>query len=180
MRRVIEDCLQLDANRLSREGWFNGYRTGTLRWPTGDSIGAEYENLYLNLKYEMSGRPHWQAIRIEHGPCLPGRHRYYFRCPQCDTRRYRLPLGEQGFLCRECYRLPYFLQQAGEDDKLFHRYHMLEARLADPMTRRGRGRLLHRLEAAEEAIDRRGMEKFGVRYAELLQAPPTCEDYGAP
>lgn len=167
MRRTAEDCLPLDANRLAKEGWFNdcAHPAGLITWSNGDRIGLHYRHETLHLNYILNGKPISQAIDVQRVPCHLGGVRYYFTCPGCQNRRYKLRSGRDGFYCRHCYRLPYYSQQCGDLDRLIHNKHKVDAKLTDKsraaMRITTRMKLISRLFELEEKIDQEFVRRLG-------------------
>ena len=161
-KRQVEDCLPLDANRLARQGWFAGSYRGPVTWTDGSTITLAYSQGQLTLSYRLNGEPMQQAIEVIEAPCHFGGNRFYFRCPACHKRRYKLRSGPQGFYCRHCYALPYYSQECGDLDGLIHQKHKIEAKLGKPMRTTTRMKVINRLCALDDEIDRAMINRFGA------------------
>ena len=165
MRKVVDDCLALDANKLAKMGIFReGSRSG-VKWKNGSSIGLDYADGTLTLHYALNGEHNDQTVRVTAAPCHFGGKRYYMHCPCCTKRRYKLHLANDGFYCRECYRLPYYSQQCGFLDGLIHKMHKVEAKLLDIDRPRMRTytqmRLINRHNELEDEIDNAIIQRYG-------------------
>ena len=166
MQTTVEDCLALDTNRLARGGWFRGLTSGNITWTNGSQISLSYRQPHLHLSYTRNGEPMRQTIHVEAAPCNFGGWRYYFTCPGCQNRRYKLRLGGNGFYCRHCYQLPYYSQQCGDLDGLIHQKHKVEAKLESSegprMRTTTRMKLIGQLCAMDDQIDRAMVARFGA------------------
>ena len=104
-------------------------------------------------------------MRVNKASCHFGGFRYYFHCPKCNSRRYKLHLAHSGFYCRECYRLLYYSQECGYLDGLIRKIHKLEARLENlPKNTRARTleELIARLEVAETRFAGAMVQRIGA------------------
>jgi hypothetical protein len=129
-KAVVEDCLQLDANRWMRQGLRDRVRmAGTWRWtyPGGRRFSVDYEvdtfdpeEPFAQLWYGWvwgSGEPEWADYRVDLTATWPhlGGLRWWFVCPllvdgvACRRRVGKLYLPPRGryFGCRHCHRLTY-------------------------------------------------------------------------
>jgi hypothetical protein len=120
-RRTVDDCLVLDAGRLSasgrlKPGWRGPYRClFSTAW--GDAalpIDLHTEAGYLYLAYELSpacGGATEEIIPIARQPRHLGGFQVYFLCPGdgstagCGRRVTKLYLARRYFLCRHCGHL---------------------------------------------------------------------------
>jgi hypothetical protein len=168
MQWVVEDCLYLNANQLAKNGWFrDGLQLGSLKWKTGANISLQYRGALkeLDLQYNLDGESHRQTIRISKTPCNFGGYRYYFHCPGCGARRYKLHLAHSGFYCRQCYSLPYYSQLCGGIEGITHRIHKIESKL-DNLPKHARDktvdRLVSQLEVAEKQWSVAMVSRFGA------------------
>lgn len=166
MQWVVEDCLILDSNRLAKSGWFRrGIESGKVTWDSGANVGVRYRGGNLELLYTLNGEPQRQSVPIERVLCRFGGHRHYFRCPGCQSRRYKLHCASSGFYCRACYRLPYYSQECGLIEGIAHKINKLESRLENlpkhARTRTVEG-LVDRLEVAERQWSGAMLDRFGA------------------
>ena len=163
MQRVVDDCVALNANRLAKMGLFAGDQVrASVKWESGANIGLLYRGGTLELLYSMEGEPNNQKVRITKAPCHFGGVRYYFHCPGCRERRYKLHLAGSGFYCRGCYRMPYYTQECGHMDGLMRKVHKLEAKLENkPMRTKTRMRVIEQLCAAEDRVNAAFINRFG-------------------
>lgn len=163
MRPVAENCLSLDTNTLAKAEVFQPGVSATMEWGDGSAATLAYREPHIHLSYAIRGSPMHQVIPVEAASCHFGGNRYYFSCPGCDKRRYKLRLGGNGFYCRQCYGLPYYSQQCGYMDGLIHQKYKLKAKLDRPGIRiQTRMRLIDKLCDKEEQIDRALIERFGA------------------
>ena len=84
----------------------NGQPTGTMRLIT------DFDNskpVKINLDYAMvdSGIKRNQDIYITALPCNYGGERYFFKCPDCDNKCYKVYMSATYFKCRQCHNLTY-------------------------------------------------------------------------
>jgi hypothetical protein len=129
-KRVVEDCLVLDANRLMRAGVLRAgrCRSDVLTWTDGDTgavlgaIGYAVDTTdpgdpWVRLSYTAG--PSDEPVEDRVGLCTTSPHlggvRWWFVCPgppgggPCGRRvgKLYLPPGERHFRCRHCHRLTY-------------------------------------------------------------------------
>jgi hypothetical protein len=138
-KMVVEDCLQLDANRWVREGLRDRVRmAGTWRWtyPGGRHFSVDYEvdtfdpeepfcQLWYAWARRPTGEPGWADYRVDLTATYPhlGGLRWWFVCPlvvggvACRRRvgKLYLPPRARYFGCRHCHRLTY--KSCQEHDK---------------------------------------------------------------
>jgi hypothetical protein len=142
---VVEDCLQLDAARWTREGILRaGVRqAGIWHWifASGRECSLSYElnsvnagDAWVRLDYSCSVPPPGQALAESYTVGLTttrppfGGLRWWFRCPldadggPCGrrVRTLYLPAGATLFGCRHCHELTYTSSQRSRyDDVVF-------------------------------------------------------------
>lgn len=134
MKTVVEDMIALDANKLAHMDVFvEGQPSVTIRWVNGSSVALMYDRNVLYAGCKINGVEKIQEISVLTAPCQFGGKRYYFRCPKCCRRRYKLRVGREGALCRQCYKAPYFLQECSDYDALIHKYNKAMTKLQRPM-----------------------------------------------
>jgi hypothetical protein len=79
------------------------------------------------------GRGDWQSVHhtitLAWTPCHYGSRRPWFLCPGCGRRVAVLCLGEQGFRCRHCARLPYGSQRETPLDRRYRKVRKIRQRL---------------------------------------------------
>jgi hypothetical protein len=131
-RTVVEDCIRLDANYLTRKGILkaNVHHTGDCRWvyEGGGSFSVRYDVNTLDLaapSMRLSYSWVWVATKKEESvnyrirltttqPRFGGL-RWWFVCPAivgefaCNRRvgKLYLPPGGRYFCCRHCHMLTY-------------------------------------------------------------------------
>ena len=112
-RRVVEDCLALDVNRLAREGVLTAGAIGSMTWgDTAVRTKATSEALTLTYKV-LSTSGGSETIRYDvpltRTASTFGGSRAWFACPGegCGRRVAKLFLVGRYFLCRVCHRLIY-------------------------------------------------------------------------
>ncbi len=178
MQWVVEDCLCLDANKLAKNKWFRGtYQSGTMTWSSGANINLVYcrRSSTLELRYNLDGEAHPQAISVSRSACHFGGYRYYFHCPGCGSRRYKLHCAHSGFYCRGCYRLPYFSQQCGRLDGLTQQLHKAQAKL-DNCSKYTRAKTFDKLIDQVVEAEQRADDEFMRLCAPLLFGKLFTED----
>ena len=139
--RLVEDCLSLAIEELSRRRLFRGAgsRQADLSWgalhPPNLSPAVRLE-LHLAgsspswiIRYWVTGSDrstamHQSGALVRTRPPYGGV-RWWFGCPRCGRRcgKLYLPPDRPDFACRICYRLRYVVQDCGRD-----RRHELRAR----------------------------------------------------
>jgi hypothetical protein len=131
---TVEQCLDLDANRWTREGLLiAGIRTsGTWTWTRKFLVAERKDTLrfvvdtiaespHALLTYTVEGTEHQYRVRLQTTPCFSGA-RWWFTCPlavdgqACGRRvgKLYLPPGGKYFGCRRCYRLTYESSQRSD------------------------------------------------------------------
>jgi len=168
MRKVKEDCLTLDINQLMRSYWSDLHISweGSLKWKRGDSIRLTLQEGMAKLLFSLRDKEVEQSITVVKAQCYFGGCRYYFMCPSCNNRRYKLIQGGHGFYCRECYRIPYYSQQCDEADGLATKRQRIESKLMDNSIRRRTHTvtaLIKELMAVEDKLDEICLRRFGTR-----------------
>ncbi len=126
-RDLTEDCRSISTKWLKQNGYFDGFKAGTIRWfqreeETG-SVGIEIDTdrSYMRLHYTKTS--YWTGEKedldyrlwLASTPCHFGGKRYWFECPlspygrHCGKRVGVLYLSSGGkyFGCRHCYNLAY-------------------------------------------------------------------------
>lgn len=136
---TVEESLQLDVNKLVRDGHIKPYQnaSGILAWKRligpDPSIGLKTqcygENGHMRLIYTASSLfkdPQNVNYAIELFTTRPnfGGVRWWFICPnqECDRKVVKLyqPPGATHFLCRTCHNLTYLsCRESGKSDPLF-------------------------------------------------------------
>ncbi len=145
-KTVVEDCLEIDANRWMREGILRAdvHRTGSWRW-TYTAGGSFLVNYEVNTLDQLAASVHlwysweWTATkerdsanyRVDLTATRPhlGGLRWWFLCPltvnhRACTRqvgRLYLPPDARYFGCRHCYDLTYTTCQKSHKFDRFHR-----------------------------------------------------------
>jgi len=145
-RTTTDDVKSIDIGFFRRSGclprsWpdFGGTRLlGSLSWTRHEqetgSVGYEisYNALVLSFSHRR-GSDCWQdvnqAIRFDRTRCNYGGVRLWFRCPHCSSRIAVIYLGNDGFLCRHCYRLPYTSQHESLADRMMRKARKIRKRL---------------------------------------------------
>lgn len=145
--RLVEDCLSLAIEELSRRQLFRAARGrqidlswGALHPPNlSSTVRLELELAGLfpswSLRYGVTGRAHSAAIHLAaplHRTRPPyGGIRWWFGCPRCARRcgKLYLPPDRPDFACRICHRLRYVVQDCGRDQRLELRARRLVERL---------------------------------------------------
>lgn len=129
-KRTVEECLALDANKLSRAGAFRAAPGTPCSVDWRGTAGIEI----LRADFVVSGEPTRSLIQIRHHfprsrcevartvhlaqePCHFGGSRYVFRCPgrscwtSCGRLVRKLYLVDGSWLCRGCGHLTYTARQ---------------------------------------------------------------------
>lgn len=84
----------------------NGQSTGTIGLTTSFNNSKPVK---INLDYVMVDRgiERSQDINITAIPCNYGGERYFFKCPACDNKCFKVYLLATYFKCRQCHNLTY-------------------------------------------------------------------------
>lgn len=132
-KTTVEQCLSLSVRdvlgRVPRRLLTSpGKARGSLVWLRAEqqvaSVGVTLENdtgdsPLLLLDYAVGGQRVRRAVWLTSEPMHLGGVRYYFACPQCGRRAYKLYLPLVGrsvsFACRKCHDLTYKSAQTAHD-----------------------------------------------------------------
>ena len=120
-RIVVEDCFNIDVNKLYKLGGIGVVRSYELVWKNPQSqevitemmINSDIDSLILIYKaINQVGNDKVEIkllIKIEWVKAYLGGSRPYFICPDCKRRASKLyrPTDSQRFLCRHCWSLTY-------------------------------------------------------------------------
>lgn len=126
-RRTTGQMLSIDINSLRKKGRFeyiNGYLTYFRNSEQTASIGyiIKAEQKEIVLSWNSKSEPFEQRIRLNTTRQPFGNERYYFECPKCKKRVFKLYAGTM-FYCRKCWNLTYkSCQESRFYDSLFRRY----------------------------------------------------------
>ncbi|MBC8337051.1 MAG: hypothetical protein H8E39_00005 [Alphaproteobacteria bacterium] len=138
-RPIVESCLSLDINQLNRIGLSHGWH-GNFSWR--DACGEELGSFtlcndpgQLTVTGRLNGEPLRQFFFIIRTPCFFGGSRSWFLCPYCSKPVGKLYLGNDGFACRQCYRLTYACTREDSWDRMWRKMGKLEARLGEDGTK---------------------------------------------
>jgi len=96
----------------------NGQDVGTM------GLITYFDNLRpvkINLDYVMvyGGEKRNQDINIVAMPCHFGGVRYFFKCPDCDCRCFKIYMARTHFKCRKCHNLTYTSNNASKGYRKF-------------------------------------------------------------
>jgi len=136
-----ESTQRIEIRRWVREGRFDGSHYFSAGWnrggePTGSiSVHTTRDSAVLSYRIKDFHSDEWQDKR-EHVPvvlttCHYGGTRRWFRCPVCQRRCELLYLRAYRFACRLCQKVAYSSQTGGPIDRLTHKFHKLQGRIAD-------------------------------------------------
>lgn len=158
-KSVAEDQQCIDVREMARNGLVGRYVCFVMYWGNAGMARATSDpyTLYLECRYPGYS-PAGQHIALPHTTCHLGGERIWFQCGNCSRRCAKLHWGRAGWYCRKCYRLDYEIRALGQFDTLVVRKQKLENQLfgdlRKPMRRKRVGRLIKRLVAANDAVDR--------------------------
>lgn len=137
---------KISTSFLKRNGYFNGWRSGTITWTRGydehkSSVGIEVSTLngndYLRIYYTQTDNYSGEKkdfdykIPLTTTPCRFGGKRYWFICPWCKNGVYcgkrvgTLYKDGDYFACRHCYDLTYSSRKVNRRYKMFHLFNVL-------------------------------------------------------
>lgn len=130
---------RLDIPSLKRLGFFERNCFGTLNWncngePSGSvRISVTDARLIVSYRKKERGSEEWidykNEINLLTTECNYGGERKWLECPYCKRRMGVLTLGNDGFACRHCYKVPYASQQESKPDRLMRAQRKLAARM---------------------------------------------------
>lgn len=136
-----ESVQRIEVRRWSRAGYFTGNFFFSTSWnrggePTGSiSVQTTRDSAVLSYRIKDFRSDEWQDKRqfipVLQTPCNYGGSRRWFRCPVCQRRCEVLYLRAYRFACRKCQRIAYTSQSGGPMDRLTHKSHKLQARVAN-------------------------------------------------
>lgn len=137
-KATTEETKRIDIRYMRKQGLLKPNTTGNLEWTcSGEHKGSVryscYSNyLQLNFRHkECDGE--WQSvekqIQFDRTPCHYGGERLWFLCPHCNKRVAVLYGGDNRFLCRHCYQIPYSSQQRGYMNNVISQKHKLGERI---------------------------------------------------
>lgn len=163
-KQTVEHCRSIDVRRWAKGGMLECGAAFTTFWGASTleeataSISVQVLDGALELRYtqssyysdEVSRR---QTVPLTYTACHIGGKRVWFKCPRCYTRRAKLYLGNSGFYCRICYKLPYYSQQCGHLPGIAHQMDKISRRLCNKMGRAKRDGLEARYQALDHAYD---------------------------
>ena len=141
---LVENYPAIDINHLNKAGALHwGSPPTLLEWRNGTvAVIIPEETQFGELTaylYNRYGDDSWEAQKLATiaVPQRVGRTkaigpRYYFNCPGCGRRIWRLHLVSCGFVCRLCAHLRYSTEYEPEWCRAERRVRKIERRLGDP------------------------------------------------
>lgn len=141
---TVEDCKSFNVKFLKDNGYFSGFRSGTINWsrgdtPTGDigiTVSTIEDNQWIELDYHFVGKENEKykyKFRLTSTQCNFGGKRYWFICRlnknevYCGRRvgtLYRAP-GANYFGCRHCMDLSYYSRNLNRRYRNFPLFHIM-------------------------------------------------------
>lgn len=119
-RELVENSLQLSIKAfMSIFQSEKEITCGKIIWAKGSKIGMKVNKLNnaITLDYVITRNEHKYHINYTihciQQPCNYGKHRYYFECPACKNKVYKIykPSSNNYFACRKCHNLTYSEQK---------------------------------------------------------------------
>jgi hypothetical protein len=143
VKRTVEDCCAMDANRLACDGFFNfgGIASGTYTWRRGDDeepaatvgfeVNAGAERPWFRVHYTVTNARTGERRDVDETGALAitrvagGGRRFWFTCFGCGRRvgKLYLPAAEYYFRCRKCHDLTYrSCQESHKYDRMVYKF----------------------------------------------------------
>lgn len=128
---------RLAMKDLTRGGWLQPGRRGTIRWFRGDietgSIGwlvsgVDHEPVAITLTYQCGGESVGERIELTWTECHFGGKRPWFVCYGCG-RRCGVLYGSARFRCRRCHGLTYESTRESKECRAIRRAQAIRQRL---------------------------------------------------
>ncbi len=131
-----EQSLPLDVRAMHHRGILRRSYSGTWSWTwnngeSAGSIGYEFDNDSLLLRYAIDGQSRVQHVRVVRTRCHYGGSRPWFCCPVCNRRVAVLYHRGGRFACRRCQRVAYLSQSEDVTARAWRRQRKAESRLID-------------------------------------------------
>ena len=140
-RPMIDNCLILSIKTVKEQFINAPDKTIRLEWGNGAKMELIYrkEPEKLEFNYSVNSTPVNYTVYIIRQDCNYGNYRYYFECPYCEKKIYKLYLplsGSKGFgvwryyfTCRDCHNLTYRKQKKHNksDNKFRWNWYLMEA-----------------------------------------------------
>jgi len=186
-RQIVENCLILSSKMI--KDFINvPDKMVIMEWQNSAKIAVMFRNEpeRLEFRYTINGDPVEYSVYITQQTCNYGNYRYYFECPSCSKKQYKLylPLYGSGsfgvwcnyFMCRECHNLTYRKQKKHNksDNKYRWNWYLIEANKlvtqGEHKTAKGRRKIQRLKEKSDKCMERYGhlflqiMDKFTSKY----------------
>ena len=124
-RNMVENSLILSIKGMKEIIQDNPDKLAIAKWENGNQIGliykSESEEILISYQIKSNNLSVKTYISIIKQPCNYGDSRYYFACPDCWKKVYKLykPHTDNYFACRTCHNLTYREQKKHNksDDK---------------------------------------------------------------
>jgi len=110
-KTMVDDCLQIDINRLIKKGYITEQKI-SLVWTWSrrrgeSSVGLTISRVGMNLSYTTEqGKNLGYFVPLIYTQTRFGE-RPWFSCPKCGSKAAKLYFKDTHFLCRHCQRLSY-------------------------------------------------------------------------
>jgi len=132
-----EDLRSLDAAWLRSQGYFKGFKGGSVTWTSSYgsknsiSLTINTDDLYTWFSYTSTDRSTGEKtdrdykVQLTTTPCQFGGTRYWFTCPlyrqgkYCGRRVRILYMGQGLFGCRHCHNLTYSSRNVSQRFRAF-------------------------------------------------------------
>lgn len=96
---------------------------------SGIEAGAIKTGDRMLIAYRTRSGVEEQEITLARIPCGFGGHRYFFRCPQCESRAGVLYFSRGWFLCRICSNVVYDVKNEGHYDQMLRKSKKLRSKM---------------------------------------------------
>ncbi len=141
-KTTVDDCKKIEASWLKRQGYFQGFKSGTITWSRGEektgSVGICVDTMpfndeppyakfnYTTTFFNTGEKENFDyKVNLTTTPCNFGGKRWWFVCPivksntPCSRRVDCLYLcsGSKYFACRHCLNLAYSSQNENRRGK---------------------------------------------------------------
>jgi len=110
-KTMVDDCLQIDINRLIKKGYITEQKL-SLVWTWSrrrgeSSVGLTISRVGMNLSYTTAqGKNIDYFVPLTYTQTRFGE-RPWFSCPKCGSKAAKLYFKDTHFLCRHCQQLSY-------------------------------------------------------------------------
>lgn len=136
-QRYVDDLRAIDVRYMARSNLIDKQTAGRLFWSLDGkqtaSIDFTFSDhclcLYFKVTNYLEEQKVTQKIRLSYSRCHLGGERPWFLCPVCSSRRAKLYLGAQRFVCRACLQVSYRTSGQSRRDRIIAMKHQIGRRI---------------------------------------------------